>query len=290
MTMMSKKSLKKAVMLAVLATSATFMVGGTAFAGEWELVRPVQHGNLVYDFYDGKLDGLVHGNMLTRDPNGITSTMVKDFGLLSGKHTVVSDVKHTAAGLCVDGVNVKKGILDNKAAIKAETARATGKEADLENAIKAETTRATQEEARLDERITTETARLDNRIDKVDEKVDKVGAMAAAIASLRTMGYDPEAPTEFAIGVGQYRDKTGVALGAFHYPNKDFMFNVSVSTAGDEVMAGIGATWKFGRKSVAQREEEARIAKAEEIKAAAKAAKVAAQQKRHAEMLAARGN
>ena len=272
MTMMSKKSLKKAVMLAVLATSATFMVGGTAFAGEWELVRPVRHGNLVYDFYDGKLDGLVHGNMLTRDPNGITSTMVKDFGLLSGKHTVVSEVKHTAEGLFVDGVNVKKGILDNKAAIKAET------------------TRATQEEARLDERITTETARLDNRIDKVDEKVDKVGAMAAAIASLRTMGYDPEAPTEFAIGVGQYRDKTGVALGAFHYPNKDFMFNVSVSTAGDEVMAGIGATWKFGRKSVAQREEEARIAKAEEIKAAAKAAKVAAQQKRHAEMLAARGN
>ena len=73
-------------------------------------------------------------------------------------------------------------------------------------------------------------------------------AMAAAMASLKTMGYDPEAPTEIAVGVGQYRNETGLAIGAFHYPNKNFMLNFSLSTAGDEVMGGIGATWKIGRK------------------------------------------
>lgn len=72
--------------------------------------------------------------------------------------------------------------------------------------------------------------------------------MAAAIANLHTMGYDPEAPTEIAVGVGQYRDKTGMALGAFHYPNRDFMLSFSVSTAGDEYMGGIGATWKLAAK------------------------------------------
>ena len=140
-----------------------------------------------------------------------------------------------------------------------------------------------------------EVSRLDSRIDKLDANVEKVGAMAAAIANLHTMGYDPEAPTEIAVGVGQYRDKTGMALGAFHYPNRDFMLSFSVSTAGDEFMGGIGATWKFGRKSpekLRQAEVEkaakAKLAKAEAAKKAAKDARVAAQQKRHAEMLAAR--
>ena len=146
----------------------------------------------------------------------------------------------------------------------------------------------------------TEVARLDDRITKVEDRVDKVGAMAAAIANLRTMGYDPAAPTEVAVGIGQYRDETGAALGLFHYPNRDFMLSLSVSTSGDEVMGGIGATWKFGRKSPekvaeikkaqaeadARRAEEAKLAKAEEMKQAAKEAKIKAQQERHAKLAA----
>ena len=146
----------------------------------------------------------------------------------------------------------------------------------------------------------TEVARLDDRITKVEDRVDKVGAMSAAIANLRTMGYDPAAPTEIAVGIGQYRSETGVALGMFHYPNRDFMLSLSVSTSGDEVMGGIGATWKFGRKSPekvaeikkaqaeadARRAEEAKLAKAEEMKQAAKEAKIKAQQERHAKLAA----
>ena len=155
-----------------------------------------------------------------------------------------------------------------------------------------ENTKAINKE--VDERKA-EVARLDSKIDKLDARVEKVGAMAAAIANLHTMGYDPEAPTEIAVGVGQYRDKTGMALGAFHYPNRDFMLSFSVSTAGDEYMGGIGATWKFGRKTPeelrqaeAEKAAKAKLAKAEAAKKAAKDARVAAQQKRHAEMLAAR--
>ena len=148
---------------------------------------------------------------------------------------------------------------------------------------------------RIEAKFDGEVSRLDSKIDKLDARVEKVGAMAAAIANLHTMGYDPEAPTEIAVGVGQYRDKTGMALGAFHYPNRDFMLSFSVSTAGDEYMGGIGATWKFGRKTPeelrqaeAEKAAKAKLAKAEAAKKAAKDARVAAQQKRHAEMLAAR--
>lgn len=150
------------------------------------------------------------------------------------------------------------------------------------------------------ERVDGRINNLENRVGKLEDRIDKVGAMAAAIANLRTMGYDPAAPTEVAVGIGQYRDETGAALGLFHYPNRDFMLSLSVSTSGDEVMGGIGATWKFGRKSPekvaeikkaqaeadARRAEEAKLAKAEEMKQAAKEAKIKAQQERHAKLAA----
>ena len=213
--------------------------------------------------------------------------------------------------------NADKALSDridtNKAAIEKETADRKAEDARLDGKIDKETADRKAEDARLDGRIDKETAdrvaedkrieakfdgevsRLDSKIDKLDARVEKVGAMAAAIANLHTMGYDPEAPTEIAVGVGQYRDKTGMALGAFHYPNRDFMLSFSVSTAGDEYMGGIGATWKFGRKTPeelrqaeAEKAAKAKLAKAEAAKKAAKDARVAAQQKRHAEMLAAR--
>ena len=182
-----------------------------------------------------------------------------------------------------------------RAEIAQEVEDRKAADAVLDGKIEAETERATREEKRIEDKFDKEVSRLDNKIDKLDDRIEKVGAMSAAIANLHTMGYDPAAPTEIAVGVGQYRDKTGLAVGAFHYPNRDFMMSFSVSTAGDEFMAGIGATWKIGRKSPeqmlkAQQEKAARekLAEAEAMKQAAKDARVAAQQARHAKMLAER--
>lgn len=146
---------------------------------------------------------------------------------------------------------------------------------------------------RLDNRISEEVTRLDGRIDDVNDRVNKVGAMAAAIASLKSIGYDPQAPSEFSIGLGQYKGETGVAMGFFHYPNKNFMINVSLSTAGGETMGGIGATWRFGHKSPQklleeQREAQAKkeLAAAEKYQAAAKLAKEAQERAEYAAKLA----
>lgn len=146
---------------------------------------------------------------------------------------------------------------------------------------------------RLDNRISEEVIRLDGRIHDVNDRVNKVGAMAAAIASLKSIGYDPQAPSEFSIGLGQYKGETGVAMGFFHYPNKNFMINVSLSTAGGETMGGIGATWRFGHKSpqkllAEQREAQAKkeLAAAEKYQAAAKLAKEAQERAEYAAKLA----
>ena len=201
----------------------------------------------------------------------------------------------------------KTTVAENTAAIESNKAAIAQEKKDRDHAdqklqdqitinkgqIENEATNRANEDKRIEAKFDGEVSRLDGRIDKLNDNVQKVGAMAAAIANLHTMGYDPEAPTEIAVGVGQYRDKTGLALGAFHYPNRDFMLSFNVSTAGDEFMGGIGATWRFGRKSPeelrqAEKAAKAKLAKAEAAKKAAKDARVAAQQKRYAEMLAAR--
>ena len=203
----------------------------------------------------------------------------------------------------------KTTVAENTAAIESNKSAIAQEKKDREHAdqklqdqitinkgqIENEATNRANEDKRIEAKFDGEVSRLDGRIDQLDANVEKVGAMAAAIANLHTMGYDPEAPTEIAVGVGQYRDKTGLALGAFHYPNRDFMLSFNVSTAGDEFMGGVGATWRFGRKSPeelrqaeAEKAAKAKLAKAEAAKKAAKDARVAAQQKRHAEMLAAR--
>ena len=204
-----------------------------------------------------------------------------------------ANAKADAANTKADAANTKADSALEQIAKEVEDRKAA--DAVLDGKIEAETERATREEKRIEDKFDKEVSRLDNKIDKLDDRIEKVGAMSAAIANLHTMGYDPAAPTEIAVGVGQYRDKTGLAVGAFHYPNRDFMMSFSVSTAGDEFMAGIGATWKIGRKSPeqmlkAQQEKAARekLAEAEAMKQAAKDARVAAQQARHAKMLAER--
>ena len=188
-------------------------------------------------------------------------------------------------------------------AINKETVEREAADTLIKADLAQETNERIEADRKLDAAISDVNSRVDgieNRVDGLEDRIDKVGAMSAAIANLRTMGYDPAAPTEVAVGVGQYRDETGMALGLFHYPNRDFMLSLSVSTSGDEYMGGIGATWKFGRKSPekvaeikkaqaeadARRAEEQKLAKAEEMKKAAKEAKVQAQMERHAKMLA----
>ena len=175
-------------------------------------------------------------------------------------------------------------ILDNEVYKSNETAV---------GGINAEAAIRRGEVERLDNRISEEVTRLDGRINDVNDRVNKVGAMAAAIASLKSIGYDPQAPSEFSIGLGQYKGETGVAMGFFHYPNKNFMINVSLSTAGGETMGGIGATWRFGHKSPQklleeQREEQAKkeLAAAEKYQAAAKLAKEAQERAEYAAKLA----
>ena len=242
-----------------------------------------------------KVDGTT-GNVTGGTYNGVQISTDKDGNAIIGG-TNIGDL---ATNEEVNKVNDKVDAVDNKV---GDTSKVDKEITDNQNykdnqnlvgAVNAEADIRRNEISRIDgqiEQLDGRVGSLENRMSDVEDRIDKVGAMSAAIANLRTMGFDPEAPTEIAIGVGQYKSETGLALGVFHYPNQDFMLSASISTSGDEVMGGIGATWKLGRKSAAEKakdEEARRLEKAEEMKKLAQDAKVKAQAERHAKLLAER--
>ena len=242
-----------------------------------------------------KVDGTT-GNVTGGTYNGVQISTDKDGNAIIGG-TNIGDL---ATNEEVNKVNDKVDAVDNKV---GDTSKLDKEITDNQNykdnqnlvgAVNAEADIRRNEISRIDgqiEQLDGRVGSLENRMSDVEDRIDKVGAMSAAIANLRTMGFDPEAPTEIAIGVGQYKSETGLALGVFHYPNQDFMLSASISTSGDEVMGGIGATWKLGRKSAAEKakdEEARRLEKAEEMKNLAQDAKVKAQAERHAKLLAER--
>ena len=242
-----------------------------------------------------KVDGTT-GNVTGGTYNGVQISTDKDGNAIIGG-TNIGDL---ATNEEVNKVNDKVDSVDNKV---GDTSKLDKEITDNQNykdnqnlvgAVNAEADIRRNEISRIDgqiEQLDGRVGSLENRMSDVEDRIDKVGAMSAAIANLRTMGFDPEAPTEIAIGVGQYKSETGLALGVFHYPNQDFMLSASISTSGDEVMGGIGATWKLGRKSAAEKakdEEARRLEKAEEMKKLAQDAKVKAQAERHAKLLAER--
>ncbi len=254
-------------------------------AGDTALEEKINGESLIRQEKDTALEGKINAESLIRQE--------KDKALeekINGESQIRQDAdKELADKISQEEMKRKNEDAAIRGEIGQEVADRAQADQKLADKIGQEEADRKAEVARLDGEVN----RLDGRINNLEDRIDKVGAMSAAIANLRTMGYDPAAPTEIAVGIGQYRNETGMALGMFHYPNRDFMLSLSVSTSGDEVMGGIGATWKFGRKTpeqmlAAEKEKaaKAKLAKAEAMKKAAVEAKVAAQQAKHAKMAA----
>ena len=270
-------------------------------------------GNNNTDITGGRVDET--GNLVLKKDDGsevkvgqLTDSAVSDVKFDKEKGTLTITNKDNYTGkesgtpITVEGIASKddiKTVNDTIGVTSKEDLKEKYKDADTAYITDSETMvdadialdHAVQDLASNDQYLNSRIDNVEKRLGDVEQRIDKVGAMAAAIANLRTMGFDPEAPTEIAVGVGQYKSETGLAIGVFHYPNQDFMLSASLSTSGDEVMGGIGATWRIGRKTAAEKakDEEKRIlAKAEEIKQAAKRAEVKAQADRHAKLLAER--
>ena len=120
--------------------------------------------------------------------------------------------------------------------------------------------------------------------ENLQSDINRVGAGAAAMSNLRPV--DMGNKFSMAMGVGNYRDKTAMALGMFYKPSDQVMLNMSgtvgsghnmigagISFALDKVVKPTGSTVAASSAQVVRLEEENKAIKAElaELKAAIKA-------------------
>ena len=97
-------------------------------------------------------------------------------------------------------------------------------------------------------------------ISKLGDRVNKVGAGAAALASLHPLDFDPDDKWDVAAG---YRNANAGAIGVFYRPNEDTMFSVGGSFGGGENMVNAGVSLKLGQGNNVST---SKVAMAKEIK------------------------
>ncbi|MDL2060139.1 YadA-like family protein [Mesosutterella sp. AGMB02718] len=90
---------------------------------------------------------------------------------------------------------------------------------------------------------------LTHRVNDLDGQIDKVGAASAALAALHPVDFDPSHRFQMSVGLGHYKSREGVAVGAFWYPTDTGNLLMSVgyaSSASDNHMVNAGLTYRFG--------------------------------------------
>ena len=91
---------------------------------------------------------------------------------------------------------------------------------------------------------------VNNSISKVDSKVNKVGANAAALASLTPASFEGDEKWSLAASFGHYEGQTAGAVGAFYKPAENVMMNLRGSFASGENMFGGGVAVSLSKGDV----------------------------------------
>lgn len=82
-----------------------------------------------------------------------------------------------------------------------------------------------------------------------DSEVAKVGAASAALSALHPLEFNKDDKWQFAVGFGNYKNKTATAIGAFYQPNENILLSLGTTLGTKNNMVNGGATFRFGKNS-----------------------------------------
>ena len=143
--------------------------------------------------------------------------------------------------------NATTGVKANADAIKSNT-DAIKTNAD---AIKANTADIADNKAQIDHlvnQIGNNDAKINSMISNTRHEARRGIASASALAALHPLDYNPDHKVDVMGGVGHYRGKTAVALGAAYRPNENLMFTVGTAINGKDSSVNAGVSYKVGAK------------------------------------------
>ena len=142
---------------------------------------------------------------------------------------VVDKIDNATAGVKANADTIKS----NTDAIKANTADIAGNKAQIDNLLN---------------QIGNNDTKINNMISNTRHEARRGIASASALAALHPLDYNPDHKVDVMGGVGHYRGKTAVALGAAYRPNENLMFTVGTAINGKDSSVNAGVSYKVGAK------------------------------------------
>lgn len=149
---------------------------------------------------------------------------------------VVDKIDNATAGVKSNADAIKSNadaIKSNADAIKANTADIADNKAQINNLVN---------------QIGNNDTKINNMISNTRYEARRGIASASALAALHPLDYNPDHKVDVMGGVGHYRGKTAVALGAAYRPNENLMFTVGTAINGKDSSVNAGVSYKVGAK------------------------------------------
>ena len=81
---------------------------------------------------------------------------------------------------------------------------------------------------------------------KLTNNINEVGAGAAAMANLHPLEFNRGDKASVSAAVGNYKNETAIALGAFYRPDRQSMISLSGTLGYSDNMLGVGFSKSFG--------------------------------------------
>lgn len=153
---------------------------------------------------------------------------------VSLKKDVVDKIDNATVGVKSNADAIKSNadaIKSNADAIKANTADIADNKAQINNLVN---------------QIGNNDTKINNMINNTRQEARRGIASASALAALHPLDYNPDHKVDVMGGVGHYRGKTAVALGAAYRPNENLMFTVGTAINGKDSSVNAGVSYKVG--------------------------------------------
>ena len=170
------------------------------------------------------------------DANGVVKyDLNKDITVDSVKAGKVVADKANIAGVTIDnnGINAGGKTITNVArGINANDAATVGQLNDVRTAM-----------------ANGDVATLNRANAYTDSRVSETTAQNAALAALHPLDFNKHDKFQIATGVGNYKNKTSVALGAFYQPNENTLLSLGATLGAHRNVVNAGATFRFGKHS-----------------------------------------
>lgn len=185
-------------------------------------------------------DGLnfTNGNNTTAsvDANGVIKyDLNKDISVDSVTTDKLVADKANIGGVTIDGAGINAGgktITNVARGINANDAATVGQLNDVRAAM-----------------ANGDAATLNSANAYTDARVSETTAQNAALAALHPLDFNKHDKFQIATGVGNYKNKTSVALGMFYQPNENILLSLGSTLGAHRNVVNAGATFRFGKHS-----------------------------------------